>query len=78
MFRLRKDPRRTHRGAPDHDPGDARFRLPPRHVGRAKKIAVADHRDGNRRGHLRDHVPIGRAGITLRPGATVDREGGHA
>ena len=55
--------------------------IPPfalRHVSGTEKVAVADHRDGDGSSHLRDHFPIGRAGITLRTGPSVHGEGGDA
>ena len=78
MFRLRKNPWRTHRRPPDHRPGDAGLRTPSRHVSRTVDIAITDDRDRNRCCDLRDHVPIGRPRISLRPRPPVDRESSDA
>ena len=61
---LRKNPRRTHGRAPEHHAAHACIHAP-RHVLRARQVAIADDRNPHRPRHLRDHVPVRRAAVTL-------------
>ena len=78
MFDLLKNPRRTHRGAADHDAGDPGFGPPPRDIRRSRHVAIADDRNCDRGDDLADHLPIRRAGVTLRARAAVHGDRGDA
>src|ERR1700704_3698408 len=77
-FGLIENPRRTHGGAADHDAGNSRSTAPFHDVLRTGDIAIPDHRNGYGGRDFADHIPIGRAEITLRRRSAVDGQGGNS
>ena len=73
-----EDERIVQRGAADHHAVDAGRLEHADRVGGRLHVAVAEHRDRQLALHLRDVLPVARAGVGLVARAAVDGDRGHA